>query len=168
MQSKVDTSEKLYLLRGRVEPVKDKPPAQIISKMRHYLTKVRTQKHRNALVSILLSTHRLAVEVLRYADHAKQRVNNRADRKCRFCKSSTETPEHALLDCEESPKLVGLRTDFLSALFAKEPRLERQWWELSSENFVRAMIFPRSSIALVAKFAYDVLETFYAEPVYRG
>jgi N-acetyl-anhydromuramyl-L-alanine amidase AmpD len=68
LQAEIDSSEKIYLLHGRREPQKDKPPAQITSCMRHYLTMVKTQKHREALTSVLLSTHLLAVEVLRYVD----------------------------------------------------------------------------------------------------
>jgi hypothetical protein len=167
IQSQLDESEKLYLLRGRREPIKEKPPAQIACKMRHYLTMVRTQKHRNALTSLLLSTHKLALEILRYSDHGYARVDNRDDRRCRFCKREVESPEHALLDCSASPEVVALREEFMKALFEREPKLERQWWELSSESFLKALLFPRSTIALVAKFAYEILEVFYAEPVYR-
>ncbi|KAJ7721807.1 hypothetical protein B0H16DRAFT_1602001, partial [Mycena metata] len=39
-----------------------------------YLTMVKTQEHREAITSVLLSTHRLALEVLRYVDHAHQPV----------------------------------------------------------------------------------------------
>jgi hypothetical protein len=71
LQDSIDKNDNLYLLHGRLEPQNDKPPAHVTSKMRHYLTLVKTQLHREALTSILLSTHRLAVEVLRY--EAKER-----------------------------------------------------------------------------------------------
>src|ERR1700743_2475634 len=58
LQAQIDSSDKLYLLHGRLEPQKDKPPTQIVSIMRHYLTMVKTQTHREALTSILLSTRR--------------------------------------------------------------------------------------------------------------
>ena len=64
LQDAIDSSDKLYLIQGRIEPQKDKPPTQITSKMRHYLTMVKTQKQREALTSLLLSTHQLAVEIL--------------------------------------------------------------------------------------------------------
>jgi hypothetical protein len=88
LQAQIDSSDKLYLLRGRLEPQKDesKPPTQIISTMRHYLTMVKTQTHREALISILLSTHQLAVEILRYVDHEHRQVP-RENRLCRFCKT---------------------------------------------------------------------------------
>jgi hypothetical protein len=39
--------------------------------------------------------------------------------------------------------------------------------ELSNTEFLKAIIYPRSTIAFVAKYAFDVLEIFYAVPVYR-
>jgi hypothetical protein len=74
LQEEIDSSDKLYLLRGRLEPKKDKSPTQIVSTMRHYLTMVRTQTHRETLTSILLSTHQVAVEILRYVNHDHQQV----------------------------------------------------------------------------------------------
>jgi hypothetical protein len=86
LQGEIDLSEKLYLLHGRCEPRKDKPPTQVTSCMRHYLTMVKTQKHREAITSMLLSTHLLAVEVLGYVDHTHQPVP-RSERLCRLCKT---------------------------------------------------------------------------------
>jgi hypothetical protein len=93
LQDSINSSDKLHLLHGRLEPRKDKPPARMILKMRHYLSMVKTQTHREALTSLLLSTH---VEILRYVDLAKQPVI-RSDSLCRFCMVKVETPEHALI-----------------------------------------------------------------------
>jgi hypothetical protein len=166
LQGEINSSEKLYLLHGRREPQKDKGPAQIVSCMRHYLVMVKTQKHREALTSLLLSTHLLAVEILRYVDHALPKVP-RAERVCRFCKTEVETPEHALITCVFSDALIDLREQFLGKLFNDLPNLRHQMAELSNTEFLKAIIYPRSTIALVAKFAYDVLQTYYAVPVYR-
>lgn len=166
LQDEIDSSDKLYLLQGRREPIKDKRPAQVISCMRHYLTMVKTQKHREAITSVLLSTHQLAVEILRYVDHEYQPVP-RSDRLCRFCKTDVETPEHALISCESSDSLLELRAIFLAKLFSDIPDLQRQMVELSNTEFLKAIIYPRSTIALVAKYCYDVLEVFYAVPVFR-
>ncbi|KAJ7641188.1 hypothetical protein FB45DRAFT_738396 [Roridomyces roridus] len=84
LQALVDTSHKLYLLRGRLEPQKNKPPAQVTATMRHYLSMVPTQSHREAVSSILMSTHQLGVEVLRYVDHAHPRLE-RERRLCCLC-----------------------------------------------------------------------------------
>ncbi|KAJ7187675.1 hypothetical protein GGX14DRAFT_342033, partial [Mycena pura] len=114
---------------------------------------------------VLLSTHLLAVEVLRYVDHVRQPVP-RSERLCRFCRKEVETPEHALISCESSEELVGLRATFLGELFTSLPNLRNEMAVLSNTLFLKAIIFPRSTIALVAKFAHDVLQLFYAVPVF--
>ncbi|KAJ7274405.1 hypothetical protein B0H12DRAFT_396933 [Mycena haematopus] len=108
-----------------------------------------------------------AVEVLRYVDHAHQPVP-RSERLCRLCRQEIESPEHALITCESSDKLVNMRAVFLGKLFTDLPQLRSQMAELSNTEFLKAIIYPRSTIALVAKFAYEVLELFYEVPVFRG
>jgi hypothetical protein len=39
--------------------------------------------------------------------------------------------------------------------------------ELSNTEFLKAIIYPRSTIALVGKYAFDVLELFYEVPVFH-
>ncbi len=63
--TEIADSEKLYLLHGRKEPRKGKGADPGSSEMRNYL-EVTTPKHRDAVVSIALSTHKLAVERLRW------------------------------------------------------------------------------------------------------
>ncbi|KAJ7205345.1 hypothetical protein B0H12DRAFT_457397 [Mycena haematopus] len=167
LQAEIDSTDKLYLLHGRREPQQEKGPAQVTSCMRHYLSMVKTQKHREAITSIMLSTHQLAVEVLRYVDHAHQPVP-RSERLCRLCRQEIESPEHALITCESSDKLVNMRAVFLGKLFTDLPQLRSQMAEISNTEFLKAIIYPRSTIALVAKFAYEVLELFYEVPVFRG
>lgn len=166
LQDCIDSSDKLYLLHGRLEPQKGKAPTQITFKMRHYLTMVKTQKHREALTSIMLSTHLLAVETLHYADHAYQPVP-RHERFCRFCKIEVETPEHAMITCKSLDKLVDLREQFLVQLFSNSPDLQHLMAESSNTEFLKSVIYSRPNIALVAKYAFDVLELFYAVPVFR-
>ncbi|KAJ7262647.1 hypothetical protein B0H12DRAFT_1269863 [Mycena haematopus] len=160
IQGELDSSEKLYLLKGRREPQKDKPPAPQTLRLRHYLFMVKTQKHREALTSLLLSTHLLAVEILRYGDHLHKREEDRSQRVCRFCKSEVETPEHALL-------VSSLRAVFVKQLLRDAPTLRRRMVELDSIEFFKAMVHERLTIPLVAKFAYEVLEVFYAVRVFR-
>jgi hypothetical protein len=166
LQEAVDSSDKLYLIQGRREPQKDKPPAPQTLRLRHYLFMVKTQKHREALTSLLLSTHLLAVEILRYSDHMLPRIE-RDGRVCRFCKIEVETPEHALLACDASVDVVALRSIFLEHLFICVPALRRSFDELDNVEFFKVMLYERASIGLVAKFAYEVLEVFYAIPVFR-
>jgi hypothetical protein len=99
-------------------------------------------------------------------DDANQPVDQ-ADRLCRFCRREVETPEHALITCDASVALVDLRRIFLAKLFSELPNLRVQMVELSSTEFLKAIVYPRATIALVAKYAYDVLEIFYAVPVFR-
>jgi hypothetical protein len=88
-------------------------------------------------------------------------------RVCRFCESDVETPEHALLACDASTEVKSLREVFLEKNFTDAPSLHHcMVVELNSVDFFKAMIYERSTIALMAKFAYDVLEVFYAKPVH--
>ena len=104
---------------------------------------VKIQKHREAITSgsVLLSTHLLAVEILRYVDHAYQPVP-RSDRLCRFCRSEVETPEHVLISCESSDLVVGFRTVFLGKLFSDLPYLQQQMAELSNTEFLKLSSIP--------------------------
>ncbi|KAK6984528.1 hypothetical protein R3P38DRAFT_2377355, partial [Favolaschia claudopus] len=88
---------------------------------------------------------------------------------CRFCKSKVESPEHALLECTcvSSLELTNLRDTFRAKLFCNSPKLQNLHQRLTSENFLKAVIYSQPNIALVAKSAYDVLEIFYAVPVIR-
>ena len=135
--------------------------------MRHYLTMVKTQTHREALTSILLSTHQLAVEILRYVNHAHEQVP-RENRLCRFCKAEIETPEHAMITCTSLVALTDLRRIFLEQLFLKCPNLQCHLTEDSNTEFLKVIINSRPSIALVAKFAHDILQIFCAIPVFRA
>ncbi|KAJ7640141.1 hypothetical protein B0H17DRAFT_900630, partial [Mycena rosella] len=111
LQDEINSSEKLYLLHGRREPQKDKAPTQVTSYMRHHLS-MPAQYQTAQTPRTRLSTHTvsltLAVEVLRYVDHAYAPVP-RSDRLCRFCKTDIEMPEHTLLTCQSSDPLVELR-----------------------------------------------------------
>jgi hypothetical protein len=81
---------------------------------------------------------------------------------CRFCRTEVETPEHALLACKISVDVVALRTVFLENLFGYAPKLRRLMVELDNVEFFKAMLYDRASIGLVGKFAYEVLQVFYA------
>ncbi|KAJ7662335.1 hypothetical protein B0H17DRAFT_953262, partial [Mycena rosella] len=123
LQSSINSADKLYLLHRRLELQKDKPPTQINLIMCHYLTMVKTQKHREALTSILLSIHQLAIEILCSVNHAYQPMPQ-ANRLCRFCKKEVETPEHVLLKCTSLYALVDLQRSFLEKLLSKCPELQ--------------------------------------------
>ncbi|KAJ7501736.1 hypothetical protein B0H11DRAFT_1713155 [Mycena galericulata] len=165
IQDQVDSSEKLYLIQGCREPEKDKPPVPQTLKLRHHLSMVKTQKHREALTSLLLSTHLLAVENLHWGNHDLQREPGCSRRVCRFCKLEVETPEHALLKCDASPEVTSLRITYLDQLLKTAPPLMD---DLNFIKFFKSMVYECSTIALVvAKFAHEVLEVFYTTPVFR-
>ncbi|KAJ6569084.1 hypothetical protein B0H19DRAFT_1065858 [Mycena capillaripes] len=67
--------------------------------------------HCEALTSIMLTIHRLALEKLRYTDHASQPVP-RNKRLCRFCTDKVENPEHFLLKCQANLDVLILRKIF--------------------------------------------------------
>jgi hypothetical protein len=138
LQHELDKSGKLYLLHGRHEPQKDKPAVQKPLFLRHYLYMVKTQSHREALTSIMLSTHSLALEKLRHVNHAYTSVP-RHERLCRFCTAEVESPEHALLECKESPSILDLRTAFLEKLFSTVPKMQQKMVQLSSVEYLKPL-----------------------------
>ncbi|KAJ7504732.1 hypothetical protein B0H11DRAFT_1709425, partial [Mycena galericulata] len=72
-----------------------------------------------------------------------------------------------LLSCDASPEVASLRAMFLEKLFNTTPNLRRLMVEEDSIEFFKSMVYERSTIALVAKFAHEVLQVFYAIPVFR-
>ncbi|KAJ7702820.1 hypothetical protein B0H17DRAFT_1043081, partial [Mycena rosella] len=154
---------KLYLLRGRVEPDKDSEPIQKSLCFRHYLNVV-NPKHRKALTRLLLSSHCLALERLRWVEHRRPRIDRNL-RVCRFCKVKIESPEHALLECTAAADLVMLRNDFLTRMnndIRGLPSLN----SMSAVDFFTLMISYRHTISLVAKYAFRVTEIFEATPMH--
>jgi hypothetical protein len=166
LQDELDSSGKLYLLHGRRDPQKDELAAQKTLFLRHYLSVVKAQEHREAMTSIMLSTHQLALEKLRHVDHALPPVPRHL-RLCRFCQSKVESPEHALLGCQGSPDVMTLSNTFLDKLFHTVLRLQTKMAELTTVEFLKAVIYERATIVL-AKYVHDVLEVFYASPVHRA
>ncbi|KAJ7620092.1 hypothetical protein FB45DRAFT_754785, partial [Roridomyces roridus] len=167
LQQQVDNSEKLYLLHGRREPQKEKPPMQITLHMRHYLSMITVPEHREAVTSILLSTHQLALEKLRYADHADPSLP-RDQRLCRFCRAVVESPEHALFECQASTEVVQFRAVFMDNFLRTMPKWRDQWANCTSVQLLKALIYERVTIKLFGKYVYEVLRIFYEVPVYRG
>ncbi|KAJ7028809.1 hypothetical protein C8F04DRAFT_902166, partial [Mycena alexandri] len=94
---------KLYLLRGRLEPEKGGTAVLKTLQFRHYLNVV-NPKHRKALTRLLLSSHGLALERLRWVELRRPRIDRNL-RVCRFCKAEIESPEHAMLECDAQPDL---------------------------------------------------------------
>ncbi|KAJ6495470.1 hypothetical protein C8R45DRAFT_824268, partial [Mycena sanguinolenta] len=156
-------SPKLYLLRGRLEPEKDSPPAHKTLQFRHYLNVV-NPKHRKALTQLLLSSHCLALERLHWVEFRRP-IIPRDLRVCRFCKTEIESPEHALLECTAELELVQMREEFLCRMRNDLPGLPRPN-SMPSTTFFTHMISYRQTISLMAKFAYEITQFFEATPIY--
>ncbi len=166
LQQQVDGSGKLYLLHDRKEPVKNKSPRTTTLTLRHYLD-VKVKDHRKALTWMPLSSHMLAIERLRWRELGRPRLE-REHRKCRFCKTVVESPEHAMLGCTASQALVHVRREMLVRVMRDEPDLAPVHGQLEDVEFLKKMVQSRKAISSVAKWAHVVLKIFYAVPVYRG
>ncbi|KAJ7144692.1 hypothetical protein C8R46DRAFT_823739, partial [Mycena filopes] len=99
-------SSRLPLIQGRLEKNEDGKFVANALKFRQYL-RIPVPAHRKALTRLLLSSHTLSVEILRYDERLKKRAP-RAFRFCRFCRLGVETEAHALIVCTV-PALTALR-----------------------------------------------------------
>jgi hypothetical protein len=158
-----NSSPKLYLLHNRLEPQKDSPPVQKTLHFRHYLS-TPINEHRKALTRLLLSSHPLAVERLRWSEHRRPRVT-RNWRLCRFCKIAIESPEHALLECAGSNELCTLRDDFMVKVYTDIPHMPRRPM-ISSIDLLKRILRERSTVRLLGKFTHEVLALYEATPIY--
>jgi hypothetical protein len=133
-------------------------------KLRLYL-RVPVPAHRKALTRILLSSHSLAVELLRYQERHRAPVPRHA-RLCRLCFRGVESEGHALLTCT-APDLTELRRHFISDIFTTIPTIPRQW--SSTDDFLRHLIQTRNLdiIQRLAKYTYDVLAHYSNTPMFR-
>ncbi|PBK80276.1 hypothetical protein ARMGADRAFT_949801 [Armillaria gallica] len=177
--TEIGNSRKLYLLHDRKEPRKGKTPGPVALKMRTYLD-VTTAKHRDALVSIVLSTHKLAVERLRWTTPSTER----GDRLCRMCMADVETPEHVLFRCtgndnndidlgddEEKArvmtKMLKLRKSFWSDIACVAPQMAPPSAPQDDTALLKFLLAHRPSIEVTAKYCYRVLKNVYKVPMYQ-
>ncbi|KAJ7031710.1 hypothetical protein C8F04DRAFT_1109525 [Mycena alexandri] len=89
--------------------------------------------------------HSLALEQLRYTDHAYQPVPTH-ERLCRFCIAAVENPEHALLECRANLQMADCRNVFLEKLLHAVQSMQNTRVELNSIRLLKAMIYERSII----------------------
>ena len=167
LDCEIQSSVRLYLLHGPLEPVEDKPPWKITVCFHHYL-EVPTPKHHHALTRVtrlLLSDHPLAVEQLRRTSRYHPSVPH-AHCLCRLCRQQVESPEHILLLCTASSALHNLRHNFLIVLQTKGLHLP----VVTAANAALTLpdiLYNRSSVNLLAKFVYDALALVQTTPLYR-
>ncbi|KAJ7575101.1 hypothetical protein C8J56DRAFT_977094 [Mycena floridula] len=153
-----------YLLIGRLEPSDDSQPAYRTLYLRHYLRDVGDSRHRKAFTRLICGEHCLAVTRLTWTDNHRVMVPYN-ERICRFCQNDIETVEHALLECQNE-YLCDLRLQFLPRVYDLNPGCARFGPGVVSKDFLRWVISRESSSVIVAKYAYDVLKFYNAEPLF--
>ncbi|KAJ7466813.1 hypothetical protein B0H11DRAFT_1609399, partial [Mycena galericulata] len=77
---------------------------------------------------MMLSTHLLALERLRHADHEHQSVL-RDERLCRLCLGAVESPEYVLVECQASRAILNMRNVFLDNFFRAVPKMQTKMAE---------------------------------------
>ncbi|KZV95904.1 hypothetical protein EXIGLDRAFT_834057 [Exidia glandulosa HHB12029] len=164
LASAVSSSSKLPLLVGRLHDncfMQRIPQAAPTIVFRSYL-KVKAHDHRTALTHLLLSTHDLAVERLRYEGV------ERDNRLCRFCRASVETELHALFHCQGSADICSLR-DILDEDVArlKGSSAVAMLQCLDSFRKFQYLLADKDTVAPLSRFVYHVLRCFKDEPMYR-
>jgi hypothetical protein len=161
----VAKSPRLYLLRDRLEPVKDELPRPITACLRHYMTLVVNSRHRKALTRLLLGHHCLAIERLRYEERYFK-ASPRARRLCRFGCARVETAEHALFFCDGSLDVMERRAAFVVRMRRLVPAVT----QISRENatqVLKKLIFDRDTVCKTAKFVHQIFMEFDSIPIWR-
>ncbi|KAJ7839102.1 hypothetical protein B0H13DRAFT_1513857, partial [Mycena leptocephala] len=90
-------SSRLPLIQGRLERNELGEFVANPLKLRQYL-RIPVPAHRKALTRLILSSHTLGVEILRYTERYRVRAP-REFRFCRFCRRGVETEAHAMITC---------------------------------------------------------------------
>ncbi|KAI1784186.1 hypothetical protein LXA43DRAFT_902099, partial [Ganoderma leucocontextum] len=147
-------SERLPILAKRFGALSaPRPPLRLLCKWRSYLN-VRYAPHREALVRLVVSDHKLAIESLRRVSPKVPRHR----RICRFCRKrwAVESELHVLLECSNE-ELCTMREEFHDRIRTKLPKLPRVrtgWtWECQFELFLQTdTVLPE-----LAEFVHDVL-----------
>ncbi|KAK0442044.1 uncharacterized protein EV420DRAFT_1217895, partial [Desarmillaria tabescens] len=126
---------------------------------RNYL-EVTTPKHRDALVSIVLSTHKLAVECLRWTTPTTEHEN----RRCRMCMANVETHEYVLFRCigdKNNDNELGRRQCVWSDLARMAPLSAPR----EDTVLLKSLQAHRPSIEVNVKYCYRVLKILYKLPM---
>ncbi|KAH6874862.1 hypothetical protein BKA70DRAFT_1128740, partial [Coprinopsis sp. MPI-PUGE-AT-0042] len=166
LHSQLECSPKLYLLKGRMEPSRsDEGVWSVVPLLcRHYLH-VANPDHRRALTRILASNHYYASELLQYCGVPW------AERLCRLCGESVETPEHALLQCTGNQELMDLRSRLVISLLdecSDDDARKLHKAEGDCITQLRVLIGIRETITLVARYCFHVQELIRMYPTYNA
>ncbi len=131
---------------------------------RSYLS-VPIPAHRKALTRLLMSSHVLAVELLRWSERYRPYIP-RVWRLCRFGRVAVEDEQHALLVCATAPGLACLRRDFLIDICRICPQLHSAWNGLGVEDRLACLLQLPAAEPRLAQFVHHVFEIFRSVPVY--
>ena len=131
---------------------------------RHYLDVV-VPVHRKALTRLLTSCHALAVNSLRW-DPLRRRDVPRELRVCRFCHSQPEDECHAMLYCVGSQALTQRRGLFFSDAQEIVPGVRAAVLSLPPPDSLRYLVGEERIVAILAKYAFDVLNIFDTVELY--
>ncbi|KAF5339991.1 hypothetical protein D9611_012378 [Ephemerocybe angulata] len=155
-----ESSEKLYLLRGRADPATGLPTA---CAYREYLG-IKNAQHRKAVTRVLTSNHWYAIESLRYT---KNPVPVEM-RKCRLCRTLIETPEHALFECANDPGLITLRREFVNKLILQctEATVLQVSQIHDPAQLMIALVNLPDSMNITAEYLWNVNALFDEHPLY--
>ncbi|KZV85027.1 hypothetical protein EXIGLDRAFT_623522 [Exidia glandulosa HHB12029] len=159
----LDGAAKLDLLRARpAERAEDiwtwgSAPVTVL---RSYL-KLKVPDHRTALTRLLLCSHGLAVERLRW-DKWPREV-----RLCRFCEDAVEDAVHALWDCGADEELVALRDGFFDTMENREPAIAAAVAALDGLDMIRFLSTVPAMLPSFARFVHYVLRRFGEVPMFR-
>jgi hypothetical protein len=158
-------ASRLPLLQGRLEPNEDGNYVEMALKLRQYL-RVPVPAHRKAITRLYLSSHTLAIEILRYKERYRQRTP-RAFRFCRFCRKAVESESHALLGCMSEEALIVLRREFLVDVYELVPDLPRTWASLDALLLALAQCRSFDVTQRLAKYTFDVFDVYSTREIFK-
>ncbi|KAJ7222336.1 hypothetical protein GGX14DRAFT_353047, partial [Mycena pura] len=168
LQRDIDNLVKTHLLRNRVgsELVDHETGtlSLVTRRLRHYLTMVVVPAHRKAMTGLLLGDHNLSVERLRYATRYRVAIPCEL-RLCRFCRAGVKDEVHALYDCMGDPRLVELRSHFLSSLKLLDPVTWGFYMKIDNYDFMLKVFPSRKAVALYARYIHCMMSSASSMPL---
>ncbi|KAK0457408.1 uncharacterized protein EV420DRAFT_1309648 [Desarmillaria tabescens] len=121
--------------------------------------------HRKALTRLFVSSHILAIEVLRWGERYRPKTP-REWRLCRFCKIAVEDEAHALLRCTIASGPVELCHLFIADAHTLSQSLGAAWDLLEFDDRLACLLqLPRLEPRL-AQYVHQGLEIFRATAIY--
>lgn len=142
---------------SRLEPVRQEPQRQFLSLLRSYL-RIANFDHRRALTQVVCGDARFAVEVMGWVSRYREPVDMHL-RLCRFCKTSLETPEHAILVCNALHELRGMRRAFWT-LVGTVSDIRPPALALMAGDVFRSLLTNVATVQHLAELTFRVVHTY--------